>query len=39
MMSENEQTIVFIKVDGPNFETIPIPDEMRERLQEQYVAT
>jgi acyl-CoA thioesterase FadM len=36
---ENEQTIVFIKVDGPNFETIPIPDEMRERLQEQYVAT
>ena len=35
---ENEQTIVFVKLNGRNFQTIPIPDGMRERLQEQYVA-
>lgn len=35
---ENEQTIVFITVKGPQFETIPIPEEIRERLQKQYVA-
>ncbi len=36
---ENEQTIVFIKANGLKFESIPIPHELRERLQEQYVAT
>ena len=35
---ENQQTIVFIKLNGRDFQTIPIPDDMRERLQEQYVA-
>ena len=35
---ENEQTIVFIKLNGRDFQTIPIPDGMRERLQDQYVA-
>lgn len=35
---ENEQTIVFIKRNGRDFQTIPIPDGVRERLQEQYVA-
>ena len=35
---ENEQTIVFVKLNGRDFQTIPIPDGMRERLQEQYVA-
>jgi acyl-CoA thioesterase FadM len=35
---ENEQTIVFVKLNGRDFQTIPIPDDMRERLQEQYVA-
>ena len=34
---QNEQTIVFVKVNGRDFQTIPIPDGMRERLQEQYV--
>lgn len=34
----NEQTIVFVETDGPRFKTIPIPDGIRERLQEQYVA-
>ncbi len=34
----NEQTIVFVRRDGPHFQTIPIPDDIRERLQEQYVA-
>lgn len=36
---ENEQTIVFIKVNGLKFESMPIPDELRRHLQEQYVAT
>ncbi|MDX1404071.1 MAG: hypothetical protein R3192_06025 [Woeseiaceae bacterium] len=35
---ENVQTIVFVKRDGRDFETIPIPDKIRTRLQEQYVA-
>ena len=35
---ENEQTIVFVKSDGRDFESIPIPEGVRERLQEQYVA-
>jgi 4-hydroxybenzoyl-CoA thioesterase len=35
---ENEQTIVFIERDGRRFQTIPIPDKVRTRLQEQYVA-
>lgn len=35
---ENEQTIVFIEVGGPGFKAIPIPDGMRQRLEEQYVA-
>ncbi|MCH8335991.1 MAG: hypothetical protein IIC61_08895 [Proteobacteria bacterium] len=35
---ENEQTIVFVKLNGRDFQTIPIPDGMRERLQDQYVA-
>jgi 4-hydroxybenzoyl-CoA thioesterase len=35
---QNDQTIVFVKVNGADFQTIPIPDEMRTRLQEQYVA-
>ena len=35
---ENEQIIVFVKLNGRDFQTIPIPDGMRERLQEQYVA-
>ena len=35
---ENEQTIVFIKRNGRDFQTVPIPDGVRERLQEQYVA-
>ena len=35
---ENEQTIVFIKRNGREFESILIPDKVRERLQEQYVA-
>lgn len=34
----NEQTIVFVKVNGQDFKTMPIPDDMRARLQEQYVA-
>ena len=34
---KNEQTIVFVKVEGQSFRTIPIPEEMRERLQDQYV--
>lgn len=36
---ENEQTIVFINVHEGKFETILIPDELRARLQAQYVAT
>jgi len=35
---ENEQTIVFVKVNGTDFKSIPIPDEIRQRLLEQYVA-
>jgi len=35
---QNDQTIVFVKVNGADFQTIPIPDEMRTLLQEQYVA-
>lgn len=35
---ENEQTIVFIRRSGRDFESVPIPDSIRERLQEQYVA-
>jgi 4-hydroxybenzoyl-CoA thioesterase len=35
---ETEQIIVFIKRKGREFRTMPIPDEIRERLQEQYVA-
>ena len=35
---ETEQIIVFIKVKGREFQTMPIPGEIRERLQEQYVA-
>ena len=35
---ETEQIIVFVKIDGRDFRTMPIPDKMRERLQEQYVA-
>ena len=35
---ETEQIIVFVKVNGREFRTIPIPDGIRERLQEQYVA-
>lgn len=35
---ENEQIIVFVKLNGRDFKTIPIPDEIRKRLQEQYVA-
>ena len=30
--------IVFVKGSGREFRTIPIPDGIRERLQEQYVA-
>ena len=36
---ENEQVIVFVKLNGREFQTIAIPDDIRERLQEQYVAT
>lgn len=36
---ETEQIIVFIKVHGRKFQPMPIPDEIRERLQEQYVAS
>lgn len=35
---ENEQTIVFVKLNGRDFQTIPIPSGLRERLQDQYVA-
>ena len=35
---ENVQTIVFVKTNGTDFKSIPIPDEIRARLQEQYVA-
>jgi 4-hydroxybenzoyl-CoA thioesterase len=35
---ENEQVIVFVKLNGREFQTIAIPDDIRERLQEQYVA-
>ncbi len=35
---ETKQIIVFFKVKGREFKTMPIPDEIRERLQEQYVA-
>ncbi len=35
---ENEQIIVFIKLHGRDFKTIPIPESIRERLQDQYVA-
>jgi 4-hydroxybenzoyl-CoA thioesterase len=34
---QNDQTIVFVKVEGQSFRTIPIPEGMRERLQDQYV--
>lgn len=36
---ENTQTIVFVKRNGRDFETIPIPERIRVKLQEQYVAT
>ena len=36
---ENEQVIVFVRLTGRGFETISIPDGVRQRLQEQYVAT
>lgn len=35
---ETEQIIVFIKVHGREFQPMPIPDEIRQGLQEQYVA-
>lgn len=35
---ENEQVVVFIRTGGPQFVTIPIPDDIRPRLQEQHVA-
>jgi len=35
---ENEQTIVFVKLTSTGIKSIPIPDEIRQRLQEQYVA-
>jgi len=35
---ENEQIIVFVKLDGRTFQTIPIPDDIRQRLRQQYVA-
>jgi 4-hydroxybenzoyl-CoA thioesterase len=35
---ETEQVIVFIKRKGREFISMPIPDEIREGLQEQYVA-
>ena len=35
---ENEQIIVFVKLHGRDFKTIPIPESIRERLQDQYVA-
>ena len=35
---ESEQIIVFVKIEGRDFHTMPIPEKMRERLQEQYVA-
>ena len=35
---ETEQVIVFVKIDGRAFHTMPIPGKLRERLQEQYVA-
>lgn len=35
---ETEQIIVFIKVKDREFQPMQIPDEIRERLQEQYVA-
>lgn len=35
---ENEQIIVFVRLSGREFQSIPIPDGLRERLQEQYVA-
>ncbi len=35
---ETEQIIVFVKIEGRDFHTMPIPEKMRERLQEQYVA-
>lgn len=35
---ENEQTIVFVKKNGREFQTIPIPETVRDRLQDQYVA-
>jgi len=36
---ETEQIIVFVVGSGRKFKTIPIPDSIRERLQEQHVAT
>ena len=35
---QNEQTIVFVTWQGDEMQTIPIPDSIRKRLQEQYVA-
>ena len=35
---ENDQIIVFVKLNGRDFHTIPIPLGLRERLQDQYVA-
>ena len=35
---ENKQIIVFVKLNGRVFQSIPIPDHIRARLQEQYVA-
>jgi len=35
---ETEQIIVFVKIEGRDFHTMPIPKKMRERLQEHYVA-
>jgi len=35
---ENVQTIVFVNKNGTEFKSIPIPDEIRQRLQDQYVA-
>ena len=35
---ENEQIIVFVRLNGREFQSIPIPDGLRKRLQEQYVA-
>ena len=35
---QNEQTIVFVEPEGGRFRTVRIPDDMRQRLEDQHVA-